>query len=68
MHPPLGFARWDGKLIAAQLDLPDWLVWKRLREEGIQLARKRAWCVSRDPDFSATPATADEVGSLRLQA
>lgn len=58
--PPEGFGHWDGQLLARTLGVAAWRVWEILRIEGICLARRRSWCVSRDPDF-ATKA-ADVVG------
>lgn len=49
--PPDGHASWDGPLIAATLKTSTHAVWRLLRKEGIQLSRKRSWCMSTDPQF-----------------
>lgn len=54
--PPAGYGRWDGRLLAEALDVHPQAVWKVLKREGIQLARKRSWCISRDPDFAEKAA------------
>lgn len=51
--PPSGHASWDGPLIAERLKASPHAVWRLLREEGIQLSRKRSWCISTDPQFVA---------------
>ena len=56
LTPPQGFGHWDGALLASTLGVPAWRVWDILRIEGICLARRRSWCVSRDPDFAAKAA------------
>jgi transposase len=61
--PPNGLARWDGAVLAAELDVSDDAVWRLLRKEGIQLARQRTWCVSADPAFTAK---ASEIVALYL--
>ena len=59
--PPPGFARWTGPLIAAELgDGHEQWVWRFLRAQKIDLARRKSWCESNDPEF-ATKA-ADVVG------
>src|SRR5438552_5822069 len=60
-QPPPGFARWTGPLIAAELgDVHEQWVWRFLRAQKIDLARRKSWCESNDPEF-ATKA-ADVVG------
>ena len=55
--PPRGFARWTGKLIAPALDdVSDQYVWRFLREQKIDLAGRKSWCVSKDPEFGAKAA------------
>ena len=61
--PPEGFGHWDGTVLANTLGVPAWRIWEILRIEGICLARRRSWCVSRDPDFAAKAA---EVVALYL--
>ena len=58
--PPEGLARWDGGTLAQVLGVSDDIVWRILRKEGIQLARRRSWCVSTDPEF--TKKAADIIG------
>lgn len=59
--PPKGYARWNGALLAKALgDVSDHQVWRTLRKLGISLQRRRTWCVSTDPHFSAKAA--DVVG------
>ena len=58
--PPEGYAKWDGPLLARNLDTSVDAVWRLLRKEGICLARKRSWCVSTDPEFASKAA--DVVG------
>src|SRR5438270_404339 len=59
--PPTGFARWTGKLIAAELgDVHEQQVWRVLRAQKIDLAGRKSWCESNDPEFAAKAA--DVVG------
>jgi transposase len=59
--PPKGYARWSGPLLAAALgDVDVQYVWRFLREQQIDLAGRKSWCESNDPEF-ATKA-ADVVG------
>jgi len=58
--PPDGYARWDGTLLAKELNVSKDAIWRFLREQRISLARRRTWCVSTDPDFAAKAA--DVVG------
>ena len=59
--PPKGFARWNGPLIAKALgDVDVQYVWRSLRKQKIDLAGRKSWCESNDPEF-ATKA-ADVVG------
>lgn len=55
-NPPDGLARWDGRVLARELNLPPSYVWRVLRKNNIQLARLRSWCVSTDPEFAAKAA------------
>ena len=60
-EPPAGFARWTGALIAAELgDVHEQQVWRWLRAQKIDLARRKSWCESTDPEFVAKAA--DVVG------
>lgn len=54
--PPSGFAQWNGTLLAQALSLPTNFVWKVLRCHGIQLQRRRSWCISTDPQFARKAA------------
>jgi transposase len=54
--PPPGMATWDGGTLANELSVSDDAVWRILRKEGIQLRRRRSWCVSTDPEFAAKSA------------
>jgi len=55
--PPRGYSMWNGRLIAERLgDVSDDFVWKTLRRYGVQLQRRRSWCVSTDPEFAAKAA------------
>ena len=59
--PPSGYAVWNGCLLAEALgEVSPIHVWRVLRRRGIQLQRRRSWCVSTDPEF--TPKAADIVG------
>ena len=58
--PPSGYAQWNGRLLAEALSLPRDFVWKALRHHGIQLRRRRSWCISTDPEFAEKAA--DVVG------
>ncbi len=54
--PPSGYAQWNGRLLAEALQLPADFVWKVLRGHGIQLQRRRSWCISTDPEFAEKAA------------
>ena len=58
--PPEGYATWNGSLLAKALGFSESYVWRTLRRHGIQLQRRRSWCVSTDPEFA--PKAADIVG------
>lgn len=54
---PTGYARWTGPLIAEALgDVDVQYVWRFLREQKIDLAARKSWCESNDPDFAAKAA------------
>jgi len=58
---PKGYAQWNGSLLAQALgDVSDDHVWRILRRRGIQLQRRRSWCITTDPEFG--PKAADVVG------
>jgi len=59
--PPRGFSQWNGKLLAQALkDVSQDHIWRILRRRGIQLQRRRSWCITTDPEFG--PKAADVVG------
>lgn len=59
--PPKGYSRWNGPLLSQSLgDVSDDQVWRVMRTHGIQMQRRRSWCVSTDPEFA--PKAADIVG------
>jgi transposase len=59
--PPLGYAGWNGRLLAQALgDVSKHQVWRVLRRHGVHLQRRRSWCISTDPEFA--PKAADIVG------
>jgi transposase len=58
---PKGRARWDGKLLAKELgDIDVNYVRRFLRKQKIDLAGRKSWCESKDPEFAAKAA--DVVG------
>jgi transposase len=55
--PPKGYARWTGPLLADALgDVHEQQVWRFLRAQKIDLAGRKSWCESRDPEFVAKAA------------
>src|SRR4030042_1111889 len=46
----------QGPVAAALGDVPKHQVWRVLRRHGIQLQRRRSWCISTDPEFAAKAA------------
>jgi transposase len=50
--PPSGYAQWNGPLLARATKLHSNFVWKVLRSHGVQLQRRRSWCISTDPEFA----------------
>jgi transposase len=59
--PPAGFGRWTGPLLAKALgDVDVQYVWRCLRHYKIDLAARKSWCESNDPDFAEKAA--DVVG------
>jgi len=55
--PPKGYARWTGPLLAAALgDVDVQHVWRFLRAQKIDLAGRKSWCESNDPEFVAKAA------------
>ena len=58
---PEGYSQWNGALLAKALgDVSSDHVWRILRKHGIQLQRRRSWCITTDPEFG--PKAADVVG------
>lgn len=58
---PKGYARWTGPLLAEALgDVDVQYVWRFLRAHKIDLAARKSWCESNDPEFAAKAA--DVVG------
>ena len=54
---PAGYARWTGPLVAKALgDVDVQYVWRFLRAQKIDLAARKSWCESNDPDFAAKAA------------
>ncbi len=54
---PKGYARWTGPLIASALgDVDVQYIWRFLRAQKIDLAARKSWCASNDPDFAAKAA------------
>jgi transposase len=59
--PPNGYARWTGPLLATALgDVDVQHIWRFLRARKIDLAGRKSWCESNDPEFVAKAA--DVVG------
>ncbi len=56
LPPPPGFAGWDGPMLAKALNVTVDAVGRVLRKDGIQLRRRRSWCVSTDPQFAMKAA------------
>ena len=55
--PPAGFARWTAPLMAKELgDVSDQHIWRFLRAQRIDLAGRKSWCLSTDPEFAAKAA------------
>ena len=55
--PPAGYASWNGRLLAKALgDVSPHHIWRVLRTHGIQLQRRRSWCLSTDPQFAQKAA------------
>ena len=55
--PPAGHGRCTAPLMARLLgDVHEQYVWRFLRAQNIDLAGRRSWCVSQDPEFAAKAA------------
>lgn len=58
---PQGYSQGNGNLLAEALaDVSTDQVWRILRRRGMQLQRRRSWCITTDPEFG--PKAADVVG------
>ncbi len=59
--PPTGFGRWTAPLITRTLgDVHEQYIWRFLRAQKIDLAGRKSWCESDDPEF--VPKAAEIVG------
>jgi transposase len=59
--PPKGYARWTAPLISERLgDVHEQYIWRVLGRNQIDLAGRKSWCESNDPEFVAKAA--DVVG------
>ena len=56
LPPPDMLASWDAASVAAALASRTMRLWRALIREGVQLRRRRSWCVSTDPQFAAKAA------------
>jgi transposase len=55
--PPAGYANWSAPLLARELgDIHEQYIWRFLRAQKIDLAGRKSWCESNDPDFVAKAA------------
>ena len=55
--PPAGYGRWTAPLLSrALVDVSDQYIWRFLREQKIDLAARKSWCQTDDPDFVAKAA------------
>ena len=55
--PPAGYGRWTAPLLSRELlDVSDQYIWRFLRANKIDLAARKSWCQSEDPDFVAKAA------------
>lgn len=55
--PPTGYSRWTAPLLSRALgDVSDQYIWRFLRAQKIDLAGRKSWCLSTDPDFVAKSA------------
>ena len=54
--PPKGQAAWDGLSLAKTLGAKKSSIYALLQKDGVQLQRKRSWCVSTDSNFAAKAA------------
>ena len=55
--PPAGYGRWTAPLLSRELgDVSDQYIWRFLRANKIDLAARKSWCQTDDPDFVAKAA------------
>ena len=55
--PPAGYGRWTAPLLSRELiDVSDQYIWRFLRDQRIDLAARKSWCQTDDPDFVAKAA------------
>ena len=55
--PPVGYGRWTAPLLSRELsDVSDQYIWRFLRANKIDLAARKSWCQTDDPDFVAKAA------------
>src|SRR5512136_2503240 len=54
--PPKGYTQWNGKLLGQRTGIPAYQIWAVLRRRGINLQRRRSWCISTDPEFARKSA------------
>jgi transposase len=55
--PPKGYVRWTARLLAKALaDVHVQYIWRFLRAQKIDLAGRKSWCESNDPEFAAKAA------------
>jgi len=55
--PPDGYARWSAPLLSVSLgNVSDQYIWRFLRSQKIDLARRKSWCESKDPEFVSKAA------------
>ena len=55
--PAKGYARWSAPLLAEALgDVSDQYIWRFLRAQKIDLAGRKSWCTSTDPEFAVKAA------------
>lgn len=54
--PPESYATWSGSLLGQALGIHKRKVWRVLSKHGIQLQRRRSWCISTDPEFARKAA------------
>ena len=55
--PPAGYSNWTAPLLARALgDVHEQYIWRFLRAQKIDLAGRKSWCESTDPEFVAKAA------------